>query len=60
MEPHQLLIEPSAEQTLGRCTCGQWSREADPQIVTVTGRSREDALRAAHELHTRALDGTTA
>lgn len=53
MEAHELVIEPSADQTLARCTCGHWTREADPTIVAVTGRSREDALRAAHELHTR-------
>lgn len=60
MEAHQLLLEPHADQTLGRCTCGAWAREADPTVVAVTGRSREDALRAAHELHARGIDGSTA
>lgn len=57
VEAHHLVLDPQPEQTLGRCTCGQWSRGADTEVVAITGRSREETLRAAHERHARGLDG---
>ncbi|HUR70056.1 MAG TPA: hypothetical protein VM370_12495 [Candidatus Thermoplasmatota archaeon] len=49
-------MEPHGATTRGACTCGLWQRDVDAQVVAVTGRSREEALRAGHELHTRGLD----
>ena len=56
---HELRIElDGAEQTLGSCSCGGWERAADLETLAVTGRSREEALRQAHEQHARGLDGS--
>lgn len=58
-EEHELLVEPAEGATLGRCTCGHWQRTCDHEVVRLTGRSREDALRASHELHARGLNAAT-
>ena len=50
---HVLRLEASADTTHGVCSCGAWQHEAGSETVTVTGRSREDAIRAAHALHAR-------
>lgn len=53
---HQLLVENSGSCTVGACSCGLWRREADASTLRVTGRSRADALRSAHDLHARGID----
>lgn len=54
MQAHELRIESDdAEVTVGTCTCGEWRREVSLETVAVTGRPREDALRAAHVDHVR-------
>jgi len=51
---HRLVVEVQGTETIGRCSCGAWSREVDRDVVTVTGRSRSVSLRRAHALHARA------
>lgn len=53
---HRLQVQAADGSTVGHCSCGQWRREADADTPAVTGRSREDALRHAHEMHSRGLD----
>lgn len=53
---HLLQVQSADDCTVGECSCGRWRREADADTLAVTGRSREDALRHAHELHSRGLD----
>lgn len=53
---HELLVHAREGCTVGECSCGRWRREADAETLALTGRSREDALRHAHELHSRGLD----
>lgn len=50
---HDLAIATYDASTLGTCSCGAWHREADHETVTLTGRPREDVLRAAHADHVR-------
>lgn len=51
---HELHIAlDAAQQTVGACSCGAWTREASLETIAVTGRSREETLRAAHETHVR-------
>jgi hypothetical protein len=52
---HDLLVEARGDNTHGACSCGAWERDVDADVVTVTGRSREEALRSAHELHARGI-----
>ena len=54
---HELRIEPRDEQTVGLCSCGSWVREVTLETVAITGRSREEALRAAHHDHARSIGG---
>lgn len=56
--PHDLLVESAPELTRGACTCGRWRRDAGPDTVAVTGKSREETLRAAHDLHARGIVDT--
>lgn len=52
---HLLLVAAEGEVTRGDCTCGEWHRDVDGATVIVTGRSREQALRDAHDLHARGI-----
>jgi hypothetical protein len=52
---HHLLVEANGEATHGKCSCGLWERDAGADTVAVTGKSREDVLRSAHELHSRGI-----
>jgi hypothetical protein len=54
---HDLVIEATEAATRGVCTCGAWEHEIGPDTVAVTGRSREETLRAAHDLHVREIMG---
>jgi hypothetical protein len=59
MEPapeHRLAVVAEPGCTVGECSCGHWRRQATVETVRITGLSREDALRSAHELHARGLD----
>lgn len=55
---HHLQVASHAGDTVGQCSCGHWERHVNHQIVALTGRSRQDALRAAHDLHARGLDAS--
>lgn len=57
--PHELLVEAKDGETLGRCSCGHWERCVDHELVRLTGRSREDALRSSHDLHARGIDSAS-
>lgn len=51
---HELHVnEAEPAHTRATCSCGAWAHEATTDTVRVTGKSREEALRAAHELHAR-------
>lgn len=52
---HLLAVDVGPDVTRGTCSCGAWQRDAGPETLALTGRSREEALRASHELHTRGL-----
>ncbi|HVM46074.1 MAG TPA: hypothetical protein VM582_09085 [Candidatus Thermoplasmatota archaeon] len=52
---HVLHVTTLNGCTFGECACGQWRREVTTETVAITGRSREDALRAAHDLHVQEL-----
>ena len=59
-QTHHLSLAAEEGCTVAECSCGQWRRQADLETVTLTGRSREEALRSAHDMHARGLDNASA